>query len=287
MIASTDNWPQDRLIAPTIRHALPPRKPDSHKGDFGAVGLLGGATGMTGALLLCARAALYLGAGKVYSASLADKFGLDLLHPELMWLHPEQMLVQKVTVFAVGPGYGRSEPAQQYLAVAIQSSATLVLDADALNLLAASQSLKKSIGLRTSPTLLTPHPGEAAALLGCDTQTVQFDRLAAAIRLAEEYRASVVLKGAGSICVTPDGDWRINTTGNPGLSSAGTGDVLTGMLAALLAQDLSPFIALQLAVYLHGAAADSLLKRGIGPVGMTASEVLVEARNLLNEKIRP
>ena len=287
MIASTDIWPQDRLIAPTIMHVLPPRKPDSHKGDFGSVGLLGGATGMTGALLLCARAALYLGAGKVYAASLADKFGPDLLHPELMWLHPEQMLEQEMTVFAVGPGYGRSKSAQQYLAVAIQSSAILVLDADALNLLAASQSLKKTIGLRTGPTLLTPHPGEAAALLGCDAKTIQLDRLAAAIRLAAEYRAWVVLKGAGSICVAPDGDWRINTTGNPGLSSPGTGDVLTGILAALLAQDLSPFIALQLAVYLHGAAADSLVKRGIGPIGLIASELLVEARNLLNGKMPP
>ena len=160
----------------------------------------------------------------------------------------------------------------------------LVLDADALNLLAESPSLKELAQNRTRPTLLTPHPGEAARLLGCDTRTLQRDRPAAALQLVEKYCAWVVLKGAGSICATPDKEWRINATGNPGLSSAGMGDVLAGMLAALLAQGLAPFVALQLAVYLHGAAADSLLEQGMGPVGLTASEVTLEARRLLNQR---
>lgn len=274
------------MIAPAILQALPDRKTDSHKGDFGAVGILGGATGMIGALLLCARAALYLGAGKVYAASIDDIVKFDLQQPELMWLPPEQMPNQKPTVLAVGPGLGRSERALELLGMCIHSAAILVLDADALNLLAAKPLLKNELVLRSSPTLLTPHPGEAAALLDCDTHTVQRDRISAALRLAETYRASVVLKGAGSVCATADGERRINPTGNPGLSAAGTGDVLTGMLAAFLAQDMNPFVALQLAVYLHGAAADSLVGQGIGPVGLTASEVILEARNLLNGRNR-
>ncbi|HET9113610.1 MAG TPA: NAD(P)H-hydrate dehydratase [Burkholderiales bacterium] len=287
MTENINNWPDSKLIGPTILQALPARKPDSHKGDFGAAGILGGTPGMTGAVLLCARAALYLGAGKVYAASLADNMKLDIQHPELMWHDPEQLLTQALTVLAVGPGLGRSERAQRYLDVAMQTEAVLLLDADALNLLAASQSLKNRLARRSAPCLLTPHPGEAASLLGSDTRTVQRDRRAAALKLAEEYRASVVLKGAGSICVSAERELRINPTGNSGLSSAGTGDVLTGMIAALLAQGLSPFAALQLAVYLHGAAADSLLEQGVGPVGLTASEIMIEARNLLNRRDRP
>ncbi len=281
-----DNRPQDRMIAPAILQALPERKTDSHKGDFGAAGILGGAAGMTGALLLCARAALYLGAGKIYAASVDDMVKLDMQQPELMWLPPHQLPNRKLTVLAVGPGLGRSEQALELLAACVHSAAVLVLDADALNLLAATQQLKNGLVLRSSPTLLTPHPGEAATLLGCDTHTVQRDRISAASRLAETYRSCVVLKGTGSVCATADGEWRINPTGNPGLSAAGTGDVLTGMLAAFLAQGLHPFVALQLAVYLHGAAADSLVEQGIGPIGMTASEVMLEARNLLNGKNR-
>lgn len=186
-------------------------------------------------------------------------------------------------VLAVGPGLGRSEQAKHWLSAALQSSVTLVVDADALNLLAESSHLKNLMQLRASPTVLTPHPGEAARLLGCDARTLQLDRPAAALKLVEQYHAWVVLKGAGSICAAPDGAWRVNPTGNPGLSSAGMGDVLTGMVAALLAQGATPFAALQLAVYLHGAAADSLLAQGLGPVGLTASEVLIEARRLFNQ----
>jgi NAD(P)H-hydrate repair Nnr-like enzyme with NAD(P)H-hydrate dehydratase domain len=119
--------------------------------------------------------------------------------------------------------------------------------------------------------------------LNCDSAAIQRDRPAAAQQLARHYQAWVVLKGAGSICAAPDGSWRINPTGNPGMSSAGMGDVLSGMLAALLAQGMAPFEALQLAVYLHGAAADALVARGVGPVGLTAGEVLREARALLNQ----
>lgn len=283
MKPSADQLANGQLIGNAILNALPPRPHDSHKGDFGSVGILGGAPGMTGAVLLTARAALHLGAGKVYAASLSSSITIDFMQPEIMLLGPTQLLDTALTVLAVGPGLGRSEQASQLLKIALQSLAILVLDADALNLLAESQSLKKLAQNRTSPTLLTPHPGEAAQLLGCDTRIIQRDRPAAALQLVEKYRAWVVLKGANSICAAPDKAWRINATGNPALSSAGMGDVLTGMVAALLAQGVAPFAALQLAVYLHGAAADALVQQGVGPVGLTASEVMLEARRLLNQ----
>lgn len=284
MTPGTERFPDNRLIRKNILDKLPARAHDSHKGDFGSVGILGGAPGMTGAVLLAARAALHLGAGKVYAASLGSNVTIDFMQPEIMLLGPSQLLDTALTVLAAGPGLGRSERAGQLLEIALQSLAALVLDADALNLLAESPSLKKRVQNRTRPTLLTPHPGEAARLLGCDTGTIQRDRPAAALQLVEEYRAWVVLKGAGSICAAPGKEWRINATGNPGLSSAGMGDVLTGMVAALLAQGMAPFAALQLAVYLHGAAADALMQSGIGPVGLSASEVMLEARRLLNQR---
>lgn len=284
MTPGANPFQNDKLIKKTILGNLPLRTRDSHKGDFGSVGILGGAPGMIGAVLLAARAALHLGAGKVYAASLCSSITLDFMQPEIMLLSPAQLLDTPLTVLVVGPGLGRSEQAGQLLQIALQSPVILVLDADALNLLAESPSLKELTQNRTRPTLLTPHPGEAARLLGCDTQTIQRDRPAAALQLVEKYRAWVVLKGAGSICAAPDQEWRINATGNSGLSSAGMGDVLAGMLAALLAQGLAPFDALQFAVYLHGAAADTLLQQGMGPVGLTASEVTLEARRLLNQR---
>lgn len=273
------------LIDLTILDVLPQRMADSHKGNFGSVGILGGAPGMIGALLLAARAALYLGAGKVYAASLSS-ISIDFQQPEIMFLSPSQLLATPLTVLAIGPGLGQTEQASQLLASALLSKSSVVLDADALNLLAGSQQLKNLVLNRTSPTLLTPHPGEAARLLGGEINTITQARPAAALQLAEQYRAWVVLKGAGSICATPDGEWRINPTGNPGLSSAGMGDVLTGMLAALLGQAVAPFAALQLATYLHGAAADAMQVDGIGPVGLTATEVIVAARKLLNQHDR-
>ena len=262
--------------------SLPGRRHDSNTGDFGNVGVLGGAAGMTGALLLAARAALHLGAGKVYAASLVPVLVVDFMQPELMLKSIDDLFDSPLGVLVVGPGLGQSDAARAVLARALQHPATRVLDADALNLLAASPALKQTLQQRHTPTLLTPHPGEAARLLGTSTAAIQRDRPAAALQLAQQYRACVVLKGADSICAAPDGSWRLNPTGNPGMSSAGMGDVLSGMLAALLAQGMTPFEALQLAVYLHGAAADALVAHGAGPVGLTASEVLLEARALLN-----
>jgi hydroxyethylthiazole kinase-like uncharacterized protein yjeF len=132
--------------------------------------------------------------------------------------------------------------------------------------------------------LLTPHPAEAARLLGTSTREVQNDRVGAAMTLAARLRSLVVLKGAGSICAAPDGTWHINTSGNPGMASAGMGDVLTGMIAALLSQGVEARTALLAAVYLHGAAADHAVAGGAGPVGLTATETIDAARALLNRR---
>jgi hydroxyethylthiazole kinase-like uncharacterized protein yjeF len=158
----------------------------------------------------------------------------------------------------------------------------LVLDADALNLLALEAPLRKAATERTAATMLTPHPTEAARLLGVTTADVQRDRVASAVKLASTFRSGVVLKGAGSVCAWPDGRWAINTSGNPGMAAAGMGDVLTGILAALLSHRVAPELALEAAVYLHGAAADALVASGVGPVGLTAGEVIDAARKLAN-----
>jgi hydroxyethylthiazole kinase-like uncharacterized protein yjeF len=193
--------------------------------------------------------------------------------------------LDNLTALAVGPGLGQSPQARQALAHALQTPMPLVLDADALNLIAAHDALAHAVQARSGPTLLTPHPAEAARLLHTDTTAVQNDRVAAALRLADQYRAAVVLKGAGSICALPDGRWFINTTGNPGMASAGMGDVLTGIAGALLAQRVDAGTALLAAVHLHGAAADDQIKNGIGPAGLTASEVTDAARTLLNRLV--
>ena len=145
--------------------------------------------------------------------------------------------------------------------------------------------MRRAIARRTAPTVITPHPAEAARLLGVGAREVQANRIAAGRALAERLHCEVAQKGAGSICASSDGRWRINTTGNPGLASAGQGDVLTGMVAALIAQGASSADALAAAVHLHGAAADALVADGIGPAGLTASEVIDRARSILNQRI--
>ncbi len=269
-----------------LARLLPPRPCNSHKGSYGSAGIVGGAPGMTGAALLAARAALKCGAGRVYSGLLADDVPLlDPLQPELMLRPADGVLrLDHLSALAVGPGLGDSPDAAEYLDWAIEKNLPLVLDADALNLLATFPELKDKLKQRVAETILTPHPAEAARLLGCDTDDVQADRVAAAQRLARELNCGVVLKGCGSVCSWPDGHWAINASGNPGMAAAGMGDVLTGILVALLAQGVDERHTLTAAVYLHGAAADQLLAEGIGPVGLTAGELIGAARALLNRR---
>jgi hydroxyethylthiazole kinase-like uncharacterized protein yjeF len=277
------------LTAEVVKPWLARRSRSSHKGDFGTLAVIGGNRGMVGAALLAARAGLVVGAGKVYVGLLAaDAPAVDFVHPELMLRPVDDALAADVLV--LGPGAGQSPSAtsvsmfeRSVLPAAIAAPKPLVLDADALNVLAYNEAIAESLAHRKQgPTLLTPHPAEAARLLGCKTADVQADRLSAAQRIAQKFSAHVVLKGAGSVCVLPDGRWSVNATGNPGLASGGTGDVLAGMTGALLAQGLRGEQALQYAVCLHGAAADACVARGEGPAGLTATEVMHEARRLMN-----
>ena len=280
-----------RLQSPTawvaepklFQNLLKPRPRNFHKGMAGSLAILGGAAGMTGAALLAGRAALRMGAGRVYvglleeSAPAADPNSL-----ELMLRHPDDALGQDLDALVVGPGIGQGERAETVVGAALASDLPCVLDADALNLISESEDLRKACSRRTAETLLTPHPAEAARLLALSTADVQADRVKAAKILATNLNAHVVLKGTGSILAARDGHWFVNPTGNPGMASAGMGDVLAGILGALLAQRYSGESALVLGVHLHGAAADALVKDGIGPVGLTASELIDAARRQWN-----
>ncbi|HTY98961.1 MAG TPA: NAD(P)H-hydrate dehydratase, partial [Rhodocyclaceae bacterium] len=273
--------PEGRLVTTDLfRPLLRPRLRNSHKGSFGSAGILGGSPGMAGAALLAGRAALKLGAGRVYVGML-ERLAVDPLQPELM-LRAADEVFGLATVLAIGPGLGRGKPATELLRRAVDADLPLAVDADGINLLAEHPVLGRRLARRQAPTILTPHPAEAARLLATDTDAVQADRLAAALELAGRYRAHVALKGCGTIVAAPDGAWFINANGNPGLASAGTGDVLSGLVAALLAQGWPALEALLGAVHLHGAAADALAAQGIGPVGLAAGELIDRARSVFN-----
>ena len=187
-------------------------------------------------------------------------------------------------VLLVGPGLGQSRLAGDHLARALHKPVPLVLDADALNLLALDSALAQRLKGREHPTVLTPHPAEAARLLQTGTATIQADRVGAALKIAERFHSAVALKGAGTVCAFVNGEWSINGSGNPGLASAGSGDVLAGVVGALLAQGYAVQRALMLAVCVHGAAADRLVADGVGPIGLTASELPAAIRLLLNDE---
>ena len=269
--------------------AAKPRRHASHKGSFGDVLIIGGAAGMVGAALLAAHAALKAGSGRVLigfaDASHAPAY--DAQHPELMCRSAALLDFNDATL-VVGPGLGMSEAASALVMRACLSEAPLVLDADALNLVAASPALATALqgrAGRSLPTLLTPHPLEAARLLETTAKSIQADRLMAAGKLAARFSATVILKGSGTVIA--DGDLlAINPTGNPALATGGTGDVLSGLCGALLAQGWPVRQAALGAVWIHGAAADRLVANGIGPTGVTASEIIDAARAVLNDLVR-
>ncbi|MDR0564666.1 MAG: NAD(P)H-hydrate dehydratase, partial [Azoarcus sp.] len=275
--------PSGHLISPSLFAAhLTPRPRNTHKGQNGDACILGGAPGMAGAALLAARAALHLGAGRVY-ACLLDSAApcVDPAQPELM-LRPAHQMPERPSAIAIGPGLGTQEEAKHLLQTVIGLAIPLLFDADALNLISQEPNLIGPIASRHAATLLTPHPAEAGRLLGISTAEVQADRIAAALRLAQKFNAYTVLKGCGSVIAAPDGRWFINTTGNPGMASAGMGDVLSGITLALLAQGWPAENALLCAVHLHGEAADRLAAKNIGPIGLTAGETIFAARETFN-----
>ena len=270
-------------LEPLLPAILGRRVRKTHKGTFGRACIIGGAEGLVGAALLAGRAALRLGAGRVVVGLAARNPPLiDWLAPELM-LRDANALGEDHDAWVAGPGMGGGERALALVEKAIAVLQPLVLDADALNAIAGDSTLLRAVASRAAATVATPHPAEAARLLQCATADVQADRVGAATRLASLLRAHVVLKGAGSIVVRPDQTFDINASGNPALATAGSGDVLAGILGALLAQGIDADLALRIGVCLHGAAADALVAQGIGPLGLTASELAPAARRLLND----
>ena len=282
--------PHGRLLDDTfLPRALSPRPQNFHKGLAGTAAILGGATGMVGAVILAGRGALKCGAGRVHMSLLTDRPPyVDYGQPELMIRNPEELPgADELAVIAAGPGMGRSEHARRALRTALESKCALVLDADALNLMSEDRALAELASGREAATLLTPHPAEAGRLLAIATREVQADRLAAAAAIAKRYRAFAALKGNGTIVAAPDGRWWVNPTGNAGMAAAGMGDALTGILAGLLAQGAAPLDALLAGVWLHGAAGDAVARANQGPLGLTASDLIDAARTLLNRSIYP
>jgi len=267
----------------TLLDGLLARRPRSaNKGSFGHVLVVGGARGYSGAARLAGEGALYTGAGLVTIATHPDHAAyLNLSRPELMCLGVEEPtelepVLERTTVIAVGPGLGKDSWGKGLLARVLATGHPLVVDADALNLLAAAPALR-------GDWVLTPHPGEAARLLGTETGAVQADRFGSVRRLRDRFGGVVVLKGAGTLVLGPSHKpLEVCTGGNPGMATAGTGDVLTGMIAALVAQGLDLEDAAAAGVCLHAAAGDAAAEGG--ERGLLASDLLTRIRPLINSE---
>jgi hydroxyethylthiazole kinase-like uncharacterized protein yjeF len=261
---------------------LPRREHASNKGSFGSLAVIGGAAGMCGAPILAARAALFTGAGKVHVGFLGDDAPLyDVPHPELMLHLAHQLDMNLMSAVVVGPGMGSSERASAVLSALLQHAVPKVVDADALNLISRHGNLGGLLR-RDLHSIITPHPLEAARLLGTDVAAVQHDRPGAARALVDQFKCVAVLKGSGTIIAAPDGRLMVNPSGNAALATGGTGDVLGGIIGAFLAQGMAPFEAALAGVYLHGLAADRLRDAGCGPAGLSASELAPMVRTLHN-----
>ena len=271
---------QARLLDADVFDALPPRRANSNKGSYGHVLVLGGDHGFGGAVRLCAAAALRSGAGLVSVATRASHVGaFNAALPEAMARGVEanadlDTLLVRANVLALGPGLGQGEWSRALFDAALATAKPRVVDADALNLLARSP---RSLG---AANVITPHPGEAARLLGCEVAAIQGDRFRAVRELARRYDAVVVLKGSGSLVAAPDGRVAVCRFGNPGMAGGGMGDVLTGVIAALIAQGLPAWDAACLGVAVHARAGDMAARDG--QRGMLASDLLPALRTALN-----
>ncbi|EKD54425.1 MAG: hypothetical protein ACD_60C00087G0037 [uncultured bacterium] len=261
---------------------LKPRPRDAHKGDFGHVLVMGGQSGYSGAVQLAALAALRVGAGLVSVATHpAHAEFLNMTHPEIMSHGIDSPgalsdLLVKATVIVLGPGLGLSAWSKKLFSAALEAEKPLVLDADGLNLLAENPCKKTS-------WILTPHPGEAARLLKKSTTDIQQDRVEAIKQLQRQFNGEVVLKGSGSLVLgSKDNAPFICTLGNPGMATAGMGDVLSGVLGGLIAQGIPTHIAAKLGVLVHAMAGD--LAAEMGERGMIASDVIPYLRNIVNVK---
>ncbi|MBM7854882.1 NAD(P)H-hydrate epimerase [Desulfohalotomaculum tongense] len=274
------------LDAGLVKKRLPRRKPDAHKGDFGRVMVLAGSTGMEGAAVLTATACLRAGAGLV-TLAVPEK-----IHHTVAGLVPEVMTLplpsvegalsvksldtileklENVDVLAVGPGLSRhGETVQLVHQLLPQVKIPMVLDADGLNALAEDKTVLESIG---APAVLTPHPGEMARILGLSIKEVQNNRVPLVQQCAESWGCTVLLKGARTLIAAPEGELYINPTGNSGMATAGSGDVLTGIIAGLAAQGMDITSAAASGAYLHGLAGDRASEH-LGSHGLLAGEII-------------
>ncbi|MEN9944649.1 MAG: hypothetical protein RLY18_607 [Pseudomonadota bacterium] len=271
------------------------RKPHEHKGDMGKVLLVGGAPGMAGAIFLSAYGSLYSGAGWTIVGVLDSKSAhVQIDQPELMVQDLSRVVDTDHFIngiapdcLAIGPGLGLSDQALQFLKAGIQFRGPLILDADALNLITDHPQLGQLLSRRKDPCTITPHPGEAARLLGISVEQVQANRLGAIQLLINRFQCHVVLKGHHTLVGSPNDAIYTCQAGNPGMATGGMGDVLTGLIASLAAQGICHHLNLWeatcLAVELHARAADQLVQSGIGPNGMTALELAKAVRELINQ----
>ncbi len=272
-----------RVSWDALRCHVTPRSRTAHKGDFGHLLVIGGAPGFSGAVRMAAESAARSGSGLVSVAtSPKHAMSINMGRPELM-CHgvegPEQLrpLLKKANVLAIGPGLGTSKWAMGLLGYVLECRLPLILDADALNLLAYEP-------MHRDDWILTPHPGEAARLLGCSVADVQSDRFQSARLLQLKYGGIVVLKGAGTLIQAgQERATSICTDGNPGMASGGMGDVLTGVIASLLAQGYAPELAASMGVCLHAKAADVEAKNG--EKGLLATDLIPTIRRLINSEL--
>ncbi|WP_458378953.1 NAD(P)H-hydrate dehydratase [Pseudomonas chlororaphis] len=273
--------PDIQLLTPGTLPRLAARSPSAHKGQFGHLLLIGGDRGFGGAALLCAESALRSGAGMVSLATRSEHVAAALARvPEVMTLGADSAnqlmgLLEQASIIVAGPGLGQAAWGRSLLSAAANAPRPQVWDADALNLLAKG-------GLTLPPgSVITPHPGEAARLLGISTAQLQADRPAAAQALSKKYTAVAILKGAGSLVASPDGRLARCDRGHPAMATAGLGDVLAGLVGALLAQGMSAFDSACLAVWLHAVAGEHQGKLGRG---LAASDLIPVIRQLLEEQ---
>ncbi len=267
-----------------VRHGalgqrLPPRSRTAHKGHYGHVLVVGGDQGMGGAALMAGRAALRVGAGLVSVATHpAHAAALLAVQPELMIRGVRQArdlepMLRRANVIVLGPGLGQGDWGKRLFRRVLDSGLPCLLDADALNLLSQRP-------MHREDWVLTPHPGEAGRLLGRSTAAIQRHRFAALEALVARYGGAVVLKGAGTLVAAPEEVISVCPQGNPGMATGGTGDVLSGVIAGLMGQGLTPFAAAELGVCLHAAAGDLAARRG--ERGMAATDLIPHLRRLVN-----
>ena len=270
-----------QLLLPGHLPQLAARSPDAHKGQFGHLLVIGGDRGFGGAALLSSESALRSGAGMVSLATRPEHVPAALARlPEVMAVGVSSAnqlmgLLEKISVIVIGPGLGDAAWGKSLLSVAANASQPQVWDADALNQLATG-----SVSLPAN-SVITPHPGEAARLLGLSTAEVQADRLKVARALSQRFNAVTILKGAGSLIASPDGRVSRCDQGHPAMATAGLGDVLAGLVGALMAQGMPAYEASCLAVWLHATAGD---RQGSLGRGLAASDLIPAIRQLLEEQ---